>query len=122
MSADDAILMVRLDIGGKYVWVVLHVQAIENVLRPFWLEFYLTNQKTVKYTTQRSTAIRIARQRANRLKVEHGLVEMDSTVQLSEDRIQMNQGTIHFNYEVSYDSPRLHTHKSETVVNLKKIY
>ena len=103
MSADSSILIVRLCLNGKYIWVVLHVQAVENFAANVWLEYYLTRTRQVQYTNRRNVAVHIARKMARERNVEHGIVEIRSTLAFSGKAVSSEQGKLNFDYTVPDD-------------------
>jgi len=109
MSADDSILLLRLALRGRYVWIVLHVQAIENFGSDAFVEWYLAHEQTVRFTTRRSVAVCIARRKAAQNKVEHGLCEVQSSFRIPVDKCDIAKGVLTFTFskpECSFGDPK----------------
>jgi len=65
MGADTATIIVKTKITTnnitKSVWFVIHCQAARNFENWEWFLWYITNTNNIKYTKNRSTATKIAK-------------------------------------------------------------
>ena len=78
MSADDTILVIGIWINSKKYYIVLHVQAAENFEDYAWFLWYIEDRfQTIKYTTNKSNALRIASKMDEKWKSEYGIKEKD---------------------------------------------
>lgn len=94
MSRDNAVLIVRLQVKRRYIWVVVHVQAHEMFGDPQWTRWWLWAH-SIRYTTRRSLAQSIARKMGRDIDyIEHGIIQFFSAAFL--DDCLLKNGEIDF--------------------------
>lgn len=96
MCRDNTVLIVRLEVRKRCVWVVIHVQAHEIFGDPHWTRWWLySHPSQAKYTTKRPLAIRIARNMATGIQsLEHGIIMFFSKAQI--DDCILKKGNMYF--------------------------
>ena len=99
MSRDNTILIIRLRVKKRRIWVVAHVQAHEMFGDPQWTRWWLWAHP-VKYTKKWSKALLIAFTMAKYIQnLEHGIIKFNSKASI--DDCILRHGEIEIPHKVA---------------------
>lgn len=94
MTRDNCVLVLKLQVKGRRIWVVAHVQAHEMFDDPEWTRRWLYAHPS-RYTTHKRLALHIARKMADGIqRLEHGVVQMYSAAPI--DDCNLKDGELQF--------------------------
>lgn len=101
MSRDNGILILKIKLNKKYVWIVIQAQCLENFEDQDWVKWYVTRyMKRCCYTIRKNVAINLARKKARQSNVEHGIFEVITKWELISDGVSftIDRGNIIFHH------------------------
>ena len=111
MSRDDTIVMLRIKSKGRFIWIVIHAQSVENFEDKGWLMWYLSSHMSeCRYTKQYTSAVKVSKAIFNKLNKEgysppeYGIRELQTNFDLDEydNDIKVKNGRLIFNKKYAY--------------------
>ena len=104
MSRDDSVIKIRLRWNNKWIWVVLHVSAVENFTTVEYILWYLSTRPFPYSGSEQEANDEVKRQ--NHLYYpEHHCWSVEADIDITEKTI-MQENTLVFCEEDSYPSTR----------------
>jgi len=84
MSRDDSVLIVKVFLKGKAVWLVFHVQAHDNFKSREFILWYISNSKNHNLFVTEDYARAEAQGLEDSNQTEYGMLKVDTNINLDE--------------------------------------
>jgi hypothetical protein len=92
MSANNTILILRLNYGKRLIWLVIVVQSHECFANSQWTRWWIYQNCPQQYTTNKKMAYHIAKQINKEKQTEYGIIQFNSKASI--DGFKLKNGKL----------------------------